>query len=780
MLDDVEKMEAILSEQPEMHEESQMGAETQAQSAGQASSSSLPPQASNNRILWLALAFVAVVAAVAIGFIVGTTIEGDRAEEAYNDDRATLWQQATQAIAQVEADAERNQGEAAGTLIAAQAEATEAVRGLSTDAARSDGDGRATLDAFSTNAIGDMQTLEAEATQAIEDSQAQATSAVATINANATQRIIQGTQTLAVNQTATALRNRIETRSAIAFTPTASNTPTPSQTYTPEIPEGVVNVVAVPVYLGPGLDYPIVDTLTQDISLSIIAVSPNGAWLEIAYERDNTEMGGFVQSTAVRRTGGSLEGLPIAQDYPPLTPTAEATSTPDVPAGRVDVVLATVYDAPSTEAAILGVLPLDTMVSIEGITDDGRWLQVATAELEGFVQADALRFSGGNAEDVDLIIRPTQTATTPPPTPSLTAPPATPEQPEAVAAGQFIVVRAGPAETFPTLGLVGTGVPLTIVGVSVDGAWFQVEYAEAPDGFGWVSGQVVNAAGDLSKLPVVEAPTMPDNNTDIGPDSQTTDTEDGVPVSRSQLPEVGSSDYDLLPGINAYSYAVAVSIEGLRDGNPYFTYLRFEYAQDDAGNLRITVDSAGDLQKRLMSEELNPLLDFMPFVIGVQDGVQFFYSPSDDTCFDLGDGANVGDIRALLEGIVTQDGLFAFDELPDAAVFEQSAANLLGIEGTQYQLTGVESESGVQGIDDIKADLWWSADNQVLYGYRIRLDVSTDTLFLYQDVLASLEPTLRQASTFEGTAIVELQPQAINENAEAGITIPASCAYLFE
>jgi hypothetical protein len=62
-------------------------------------------------------------------------------------------------------------------------------------------------------------------------------------------------------------------------------------------------------------------------------------------------------------------------------------------------------------------------------------------------------------------------------------------------------LRSGPSTDYPILAGLGEGQPITITGVSADGAWYQLS-----DG-SWVFGQLVNSPP--ANLPVVEAPPLP-------------------------------------------------------------------------------------------------------------------------------------------------------------------------------------------------------------------------------------------------------------------------------
>ena len=118
---------------------------------------------------------------------------------------------------------------------------------------------------------------------------------------------------------------------------------------------------------------------------------------------------------------------------------------------------------------------------------------------------------------------PTATATLPPATPTV-APTAAPvvatTQPTVTAAPQgaivslkegndFVNVRKGPAVAYDKLGTLDAGQSAPVRGKNADGTWWQISFATASDGVGWVIGELVNVTGDTSSLPVATAPALP-------------------------------------------------------------------------------------------------------------------------------------------------------------------------------------------------------------------------------------------------------------------------------
>ncbi len=69
-------------------------------------------------------------------------------------------------------------------------------------------------------------------------------------------------------------------------------------------------------------------------------------------------------------------------------------------------------------------------------------------------------------------------------------------------------IRSGPGTNYPIEGVLLVGQNAEIVGVSADGAWWEVSSAGLPNGLGWIAESVVTAQ-DTQNVPVVEAPPVP-------------------------------------------------------------------------------------------------------------------------------------------------------------------------------------------------------------------------------------------------------------------------------
>jgi len=105
---------------------------------------------------------------------------------------------------------------------------------------------------------------------------------------------------------------------------------------------------------------------------------------------------------------------------------------------------------------------------------------------------------------------PTPAAPAPTPPPATELPPAESPVPggASVTVDVNLNVRTGPGTNYERIGAVQEGTAATIIGRNANSTWWQITYADGPDGKGWISagyGTATNTEG----VPVVEAPPAP-------------------------------------------------------------------------------------------------------------------------------------------------------------------------------------------------------------------------------------------------------------------------------
>ena len=69
-------------------------------------------------------------------------------------------------------------------------------------------------------------------------------------------------------------------------------------------------------------------------------------------------------------------------------------------------------------------------------------------------------------------------------------------------------VRSGPGTNYPRVGTITIGTTVAIIGRDAGSTWWQIPYADGPDGKGWISAGY-GTATNTENVPVVEAPPPP-------------------------------------------------------------------------------------------------------------------------------------------------------------------------------------------------------------------------------------------------------------------------------
>jgi len=199
----------------------------------------------------------------------------------------------------------------------------------------------------------------------------------------------------------------------------------------------------------------------------------------------------------------SLPDFVTATLPPTATPVATSTLAPATIAPTIAPIAGqtttqvNVRAETSTASASLGTLPAFSPVQITGRDVSGLWVQVVFNGGTGWVRADYIQ-----AEDAAVEIPVLGTGA------------------GSGSAGRGVVlrgvnVRNGAGQDFESLGLLNQNDVVTVLGKDEAGAWFQIEYAPAVDGKGWVAAeflQVENAeavAVVVEETQTVEAPFIP-------------------------------------------------------------------------------------------------------------------------------------------------------------------------------------------------------------------------------------------------------------------------------
>ncbi|MBZ0301353.1 MAG: SH3 domain-containing protein [Anaerolineae bacterium] len=214
-----------------------------------------------------------------------------------------------------------------------------------------------------------------------------------------------------------ALRDNEDTEGWVAvFTVTLSGNPNSLEVIEPvpdddsleTVPVDGVRIVAfgrVNVRSGPGITYDIVDQLEIEEQAEATARSNyNNDWLYI----ENTHLSGWVAYFTVTVRGN-------ADELPVLVP--DAASSDLVPPSALIRTSFNVrlHSRPAFAAGVTGELSFGTQVTPLGVTRDGRWLYVATDEVEGWGWTRLFAITGEQLAQIPR--RSVTTTPTPSPTP---------------------------------------------------------------------------------------------------------------------------------------------------------------------------------------------------------------------------------------------------------------------------------------------------------------------------------------------------------------------------
>jgi uncharacterized protein YraI len=176
---------------------------------------------------------------------------------------------------------------------------------------------------------------------------------------------------------------------------------------------------------------------------------------------------------------------------PPSSTPAPPTITPTVaPVEGTVTTQVNVRAGPEASQPSLGLLNFSSKVQVVGKDPGGQWLQIlypAAPGGVGWVTAAYIEVKDG-LDRVPVVAwsAPAAAVTTP--------------QASATASGRSAVttqqvnVRAGPAQTFDSLGMLEAGSTVTLTGRNPTSNWIQIDYPAGPNGRGWVAALYLKGA----------------------------------------------------------------------------------------------------------------------------------------------------------------------------------------------------------------------------------------------------------------------------------------------
>src|SRR5581483_10301053 len=175
---------------------------------------------------------------------------------------------------------------------------------------------------------------------------------------------------------------------------------------------------------------------------------------------------------------------------PPLSPAETAqppTATPTLtPIEGTTSTQVNVRGEPSTASAPLGMIPAFSKVQIVGKDPNAKWYQILYAQApdgKGWITAQYV-----DVKDKDAI-------------PVAGGAPGSGSGASGVVIQQ-VNVRSGPGTSYNALGTLNPNDVVTLTGKDPTGVWLQIQFANGPDGKGWVTAAYVQASG-LGVLPII-------------------------------------------------------------------------------------------------------------------------------------------------------------------------------------------------------------------------------------------------------------------------------------
>lgn len=261
---------------------------------------------------------------------------------------------------------------------------------------------------------------------------------------------------------------------------------------------------------------------------------------------------------------------------PTFTPHPSATFAPPTITPTIQPLEATtkaqvnVRGGPDQNQASLGLLDFGTTLQIIGKSADGKWWRIVYPDSPsgvGWVAAAFISFNGDPDKvpvvepgDAESPVAGETLAVSPSPTPDI----------RTASVTHTINVRAGPATTYDSVGMIEANTTVKLTGRNEINTWVQIEFADGPDGKGWVAALYLKDAdlkglayydndGKLIYAPTADAnpggptptpteygPAPPDNDSETEPGMRQTLSPNGAGtlIYSNQLSSPDGDDVD--------------------------------------------------------------------------------------------------------------------------------------------------------------------------------------------------------------------------------------------
>ena len=313
----------------------------------------------------------------------------------------------------------------------------------------------------------------------------------------------------------------------ITFTPEPTFTATIMPTIEPMI---AISNTSVTFRSGPNKGSDNLGGAYANQKVQVIARNVTGTWFYII--APDTPDGRAWVLAAAFTFQGDLTRLPIAyfpKDskiptlLPPLiytvpggTPLPLNSPAPGAVTAQI-VQLGKVRVGPGLGYMEMGLLNAGSIVVLTGRIHGNTWLQIeypSGLDGRGWISEELIKFEGDYAalpfynqmatpviegeEEESVAVDPPSSAETHVDT--AIPPTSTPDKQYGIITTQ-INVRSGPASRFDSYGLIDPNQRVNILGQTINGLWFKIEYPAAPTGVAWVSSQYVKLMSNIKGLP---------------------------------------------------------------------------------------------------------------------------------------------------------------------------------------------------------------------------------------------------------------------------------------
>lgn len=297
-------------------------------------------------------------------------------------------------------------------------------------------------------------------------------------------------------------------------------TPTPPQTWRADVPQGVIDVLNRAMAKTADERYASALEFANAFERAIQGhpEAKTSAGVPIPVSKTPTALPQLPTSPAALDgpTVRTPTGIPAAGHIPAPQPAAgdvskQTLSTAPQSIKRGALSSPVVWIAAVITFVVLGGLALLLLSAVP--RNDPQGTETAAA-VQGSVTAAALALLATDTPIASSTPVPSDTATateTASPTPRHTDT-ATPSH-AVIITTREIAARGGPGSEYPIIGQLAADTQVNILGISEDGAWYQVELPEGKIGWLPAASPLLESAGDLVSIPIAAAPTNTPSDT---------------------------------------------------------------------------------------------------------------------------------------------------------------------------------------------------------------------------------------------------------------------------